>query len=116
MATSGVAVQNLSQAYLDGGDRREHPVAPREITHLAARGEHRFGLPQGSPLRGKALKDGGDVWDHLATSWMAGYVIRQTYRRCLKIPTPIRTSEHRDFCLTSCHSPKSHYLAPFHRL
>jgi hypothetical protein len=104
MATGGVAVQPLSQEDLDGGDRREHPVAPREITHLAARGEHRFGWPQGSPRRGAALKDGGDGWDHLATSCMAGYLIRQTYRRCVKIPTPIRTYEHRDFCLTSCHS------------
>jgi hypothetical protein len=100
MATGGVAVQHLQQASLDGGDRREHPLAPREITHLAARGENRVEVQQGSLLCGEALKDGGDVWDHLATSWMAGYLIRQTNRRCVKIPIPIRTYEHRDFCLT----------------
>jgi hypothetical protein len=59
---------------LDGGDRREHPVAPREITYLAARGEHRVGLQQSSPLGGKALEDGGDVRDYLATSCMPGYL------------------------------------------
>jgi hypothetical protein len=82
-ATGGVARQHLSQEELAGGDRREHPVAPREISHLAARGENRFGLQQGSPLGGEALKDGGDVWDHLTTACMAGYVIRQLYRRCV---------------------------------
>jgi hypothetical protein len=100
MAPGGVAVPHLSQEQLDGGDRREHPVAPGQVTERAARGENRLGLQQGSPLRGEALKDGGDMGDHGATSCMAGYVIRQTYRKCWKIPTPIGTYEHRDFCLS----------------
>jgi len=30
-------------------------------------------------------------WDHLATSYMPGYLIRQTYRKMLEIPTPYRS-------------------------
>jgi hypothetical protein len=37
-------MRTLLREKLDGGDRREHAVAPRRITHLAARGEDGFGL------------------------------------------------------------------------
>jgi hypothetical protein len=45
MATGRVAVQHLSQEELDGGDGREHAVAPRRVPPLAARGEDGFGWP-----------------------------------------------------------------------
>ena len=35
MTAGGVAMQNLQQEELDGGDRREHTVAPRGIPDLA---------------------------------------------------------------------------------
>jgi hypothetical protein len=72
MAASGVAMQNLQQKELHGGDRCEHAVAPTGIPNLAAHGEDGFGLQQRSPLACEALQDGGDVRDHLMTSSTMG--------------------------------------------
>ena len=73
MAAGGVAMQNLQQEELDGGDRREHPVAPCDIPHLAARGEDGFGLQQGmAHSRREALEDGSNIRDHGVTSCMRG--------------------------------------------
>jgi len=70
MTASGVAMENLQEEELHGRDRYEHAVAPCGVPDLTAHGQDGVGLQQGSPLRGEALKDGGDVWDHLATSCM----------------------------------------------
>jgi hypothetical protein len=44
LMTSGMTMQHLPQEERYGGDRREDSVVPRQITYLAACGEHRVGL------------------------------------------------------------------------
>ena len=61
MAAGGVAMQNLQQEELHGGDWREHAVAPRGIPDLPAHRQDGFGLQQHGPLAGEALQDRGDV-------------------------------------------------------
>jgi hypothetical protein len=75
MATGRVAVQHLQAEALDGHDGREYAVAPRRVTHLAARGENGIGWQERGPLRGDALQDGGDVGTPVATSCMAAYLL-----------------------------------------
>src|SRR5262249_14537325 len=72
MAAGGVAVQNLQQEYLHGGDRREHTVAPRRIPDLATHRENGVRLQPRGPLACKPLQDGGDTRDHGGTSWTIG--------------------------------------------
>jgi hypothetical protein len=51
------------------------------------------------------LKAGRDVWDHRATSWIAGGgETPDIQERREDAKAPIRTYEPRDFGLTSCHS------------
>ncbi len=44
MTAGGVAMQNLQQEELHGGDRREHAIAPGGIPDLTAHGQEGFGL------------------------------------------------------------------------
>src|ERR671923_431176 len=75
MATGGVAVQNVSQEELYGGDGREQTVAPRGIPDLPAHGQNGVGLQPRGPLACKPLQDGGDTRDHGITSWTIGVLM-----------------------------------------
>src|SRR6266699_812977 len=83
MAAGGVAMQNLQQEYLHGGDRREDAVAPPGIPDLAAHREDSVGLQQRGPLVREALQDGGYTRDHRVTSWT------------IRVLTPIHTGDAR---------------------
>jgi hypothetical protein len=50
MAAGSIAMQNLQQEQLYGGDRREDAVAPGGIPNVAAHREDGVGLQQRSPL------------------------------------------------------------------
>ena len=72
MGARGVAMQNLSQQELDGGDGREHTVTPGGLAGLLARADDRFWLPRGRPLGCEAAQHGGDTGDHRSTSCKGG--------------------------------------------
>ena len=101
MTAGGVAMKDLQQEELHGGDGREHAVTPCGIPDLTAHRQDGFGLQQHGPLAGEALQDRGDVRDHLMTSC--------TIRMFLPIHTgdawgiPPSTRPHgreHEFCLT----------------
>jgi len=75
MAAGGVAMQHRQQEYLDGGDRREHTVAPCRLPDLATHGEHGIRLQPRRPLACKPLKDRGETRDHGVTSWTIGVLM-----------------------------------------
>src|SRR5512132_2908843 len=83
MTAGGVAMQNLQQEEVYGGDRREHAVAPCGIPDLTAHRQNGFGLQQHGPLTGEALQDGSHGRNHLVTSSMMGTL------------TPIHTGDAR---------------------
>jgi hypothetical protein len=70
MTAGGIAMQNLSQEALYGGDGREHPVAPAGVTSLLARGDAGLRLSLGRPFHLKSLEHGGDAGNHPSTSCM----------------------------------------------
>jgi hypothetical protein len=64
MAAGSIALANVPQEELHGGDRREHPVTPPGLPNLATHGQDGVGLQQRSPFACQALKDGSDTRDH----------------------------------------------------
>jgi hypothetical protein len=83
MTAGGVAMQHLQEAAVDGGDRREHAVAPCGIPELTAHRQKGFGLQPHGPLTGEAWQDGRHGRDHWVTSAMMGTL------------TPIHTGDAR---------------------
>jgi hypothetical protein len=84
MTAGRVAMENLQQKELHGGDWREHTVSPRRIPHLATQRENGVGLQQRGPLACKPVKDGGDARDHGVTSWTVRVFDAYPYRRCVE--------------------------------
>jgi hypothetical protein len=70
MRARGVAMPNLSQKELEGGDGRAHAVAPGGLAGLLACAEDGFWLSLGRPLRCESAQHGGDTGDHRSTSCM----------------------------------------------
>ena len=70
MGARGVAMQNLSQQELDGGDGRQDTVAPGGIAGLLARAAESCWLPLGRPLCCESAQHGDDTGDHRSTSCM----------------------------------------------
>src|SRR5215472_8345840 len=68
MGARGVAMQNLSKKELDGGDGREHTVAPGGIAGLLTRANDGFWWQLGRPLGFESAPHGGDTGDHRSTS------------------------------------------------
>jgi hypothetical protein len=70
MGARGVAMQNLQEKELDGGDGREYTVAPAGIASLLARADDNFWLQLGRPLCFESAQHGDDTGDHRSTSCM----------------------------------------------
>src|SRR5262247_1111699 len=68
MTAGGIAMQNLQQKELDGGDGREYTVAPGGIAGLLARADDSFWLQLGRPLCFESAQDGGDTGYHRSPS------------------------------------------------
>src|SRR6266480_300796 len=68
MTAGGIAMQNLQEQELDGGDGREDTVAPGGIAGRLTRANDGFWLPRGRPLCFKSSKHGGDTGYHRSTS------------------------------------------------
>lgn len=67
MGARGVAMQHLSEKELNGGDRREHTVAPGGIAGLLARANNRVWWQLGRPLSCASLKHGDEKGYHIST-------------------------------------------------
>jgi hypothetical protein len=110
MSARGVAMQNLSQKELDGGDGREHAVAPGGIASCLTRANDRFWLQLSRPLCFESAKHSGDTGYHRSTScvcgdlrpWHTGDIMVDQHR--------LHRYKLTSYPLTSCHSPKSHKI------